>query len=81
LYILGQDPRGFLGRAVNDSIHPDDLSKLKNAIKEILNNKESAVVEMRKQHNQGHWIVSFRQKRAYLIAITYEAYRYHILEQ
>ncbi|NHN35626.1 PAS domain S-box protein [Paenibacillus sp. S3N08] len=28
-YILGLDPRGLLGRAVSDSIYPDDLSKFK----------------------------------------------------
>ncbi|NHN34834.1 sensor domain-containing diguanylate cyclase [Paenibacillus agricola] len=56
LYILGQDPRGFLGRAVSDSIYPADLSKFKNAIGEVLKNKEPVVVELRKQHKQGHWI-------------------------
>jgi diguanylate cyclase (GGDEF)-like protein/PAS domain S-box-containing protein len=56
MYILGQDPKGFHGRSVSDSIHPNDLSKLENAIREILNNSEAAVVELRKQHKQGHWI-------------------------
>jgi diguanylate cyclase (GGDEF)-like protein/PAS domain S-box-containing protein len=56
MYILGQDPLGFLGRTVFDSIHPDDLSKLKNAISEILNSEKPAVVELRKQHKEGYWI-------------------------
>ncbi|NRF96066.1 diguanylate cyclase [Paenibacillus frigoriresistens] len=55
-YIFGHDASEYLGRVVFDSIYPDDLSKFKNAIGEVLKNKEPVVVELRKQHKEGHWI-------------------------
>ena len=54
--IFGFQPEELIGSMVNKFIHPEDLSRFKKALDNVLNFEESLIEEFRVKHKDGNYI-------------------------
>ena len=54
--VLGYQPEELAGRRGYDWVHPDDLARLAELVKEFVEVGESGKVVYRARHKRGHWV-------------------------
>jgi PAS domain S-box-containing protein len=53
---LGYEPNNLLGKSIFDFLHPDDLSRVTEAVQTALKTKSSGNMEYRYKHADGHYV-------------------------
>lgn len=53
---LGFSPEEYIGFTINDLLHPDDWPLVLGGFQELLDGKQSLLVEKRIKHKQGHYV-------------------------
>ncbi|MFD1176976.1 diguanylate cyclase domain-containing protein [Paenibacillus puldeungensis] len=54
--VYGREAREYMGESAFDSVFPEDLSKLVYALEVVMQRNKPVTVQLRKQHQRGHWI-------------------------
>jgi PAS domain S-box-containing protein len=54
--LVGYQPEDIIGKGVIDTIHPEDIKKVRKALDNVLNSENKISVELRRLHKKGHYI-------------------------